>query len=423
MTMEIIEASISPDKLFCTGSFSKLLTTYVCLSLLSKKYKLNEILDDVDFFDKIATTATSKQFLKIFQKHIGSRFSLRDICTYYTGLSYTFDVAAAELEIVSSGESFKHQSILDEQVFLDRCKHAITILYPNRCKFHYSELSIIFLGYFIEQVYQLKIEDLYQQYVLNAFHLKYSLFSRYRAKDVLINDLSLNYDYPSVAIMDHGYYCYSNGFFTTLNDMQALLEQLLDQPVFSYMVDVTHARAASYRLMNGLAVEMRLVGDDLIYGYEGLSYSGCNIWAYSTKLKRGYLSFTLNEEEAYKIIYDQQFAYHQFDHVPAHTEIFYKKFLSHYDFNALKIKPFPEIYQGTYQRVSLNGTALDEQFFLDKTSITIRNPERITYDIVYVNGLYRLKAKDGIPEEKIGLAHLSGHHYFYYDGTLYKKLY
>src|SRR4029077_8820235 len=142
----------------------------------------------------------------------------------------------------------------------------------------------------------IKIEDLYQKYIIQKFKLTKSQFSRKRVEGVYTQDLSDHYDYPSIAILDHGYFCYSNGFYTTLNDMKRLLENMLNEDVFHVMTDLSHARAASNRIMNGLTIEMRMAKGDLIYGYEGLSFSGCNLWAYSTKTKEGYITFNNSEE-------------------------------------------------------------------------------------------------------------------------------
>src|SRR5205085_6588951 len=115
-------------------------------------------------------------------------------------------------------------------------------------------------------------------------------------------------------ILDHGYFCYSNGFYTTLNDMKILLENFFNNAVFKYMTDIKQARAASNRIMNGLTVELRVVDDDILYGYEGLSFSGCNNWTYSTKYQKGFLTLTNDEEKAYDIY--NQFGYAVFDKAP-----------------------------------------------------------------------------------------------------------
>src|SRR3990167_1935088 len=304
MTIQIVGA-FDKNTLYCTGSLTKLLTTYVCLSLLSEQYDLKKILDDDNFLDSIAITPSSNDFLTFFQNLLGSHFSLHDICSYYAGLPYTFDPSDEEIENADAGYPFKHHTIPDEETFLSFCKNNITPVYSDKSKFHYSEISIIFLGYFLEKVYDIKIESLYKKYIIDKFELKKSVFSRTRVKDVYVQDLSDHYDYPSIAITDHGYFCYSNGFYTTLNEMKTIIEHFLRAPVFHVMVDIKNARAASNRLMNGLTIELRKVQDDLIYGYEGLSFSGCNLWAYSTKKKQGYLTFNNSEEEVYQIVYDK----------------------------------------------------------------------------------------------------------------------
>lgn len=419
MSFQII-GSVDKNRLFCSGSFTKLLTTYVVLSHLSEKYHLTDIVDEISFLDSLCHNTTSKKFLTLFQKIIGSQFTIRDLCSFYSGLPYTFDVSEAELQRVDRGEPFKHHSILDEETFLEYCTNQITPVYTNRCKFHYSEVAIIFLGYFIEKVYEIKIEDLFNRYIIEKLHLKDSLFSRKRVANLYCQDLSDEYDYPSIAILDHGYFCYSNGFFTTLNEMKTLLDHLVNAPVFHYMTNIQNARAASNRLLNGLTVELRLVNDDIVYGYEGLSFSGCNIWAYSTKKRQGFLTFSNNEEEAYQI-YDQ-FNYDIFDKVPAHTEQIYKNFIKNYAYQIIE-KEIPLLYRGRYQRVNINEKKLENIFIVSDNSIIIRNPEEIKYDIIYVNGDYRIKCKDGVHGLKVGfLESKQGNHYMSFDGTLYKKL-
>ena len=419
MTMEII-GSVDKDRLYCSGSFSKFLTTYVCLSFLSEKYELSNIIDDVDFLDRIAVNASTKDFLNTFQKIIQSKFTIHDLCTYYTGLPYTFSLTQQELTTVENGHPFKHHSIMDEKIFLSMCKENITAVYTNQCKFHYSEISILFLGYLVEKIYDVKMEDLYQKYVIDKFQLKDSIFSRVRPKNVYCQDLSDEYDYPAIAILDHGYFCYSNGFFTTLNDTKILLEQIFHEPVFQFMVDIKNARAASPRLMNGLAVEIRIAGDDILYGYEGLSYSGCNAWSYSTKNKKGYITFTNNEDEAYDMLY-QPYGYAEFDPVPVETTLIYKNFIKQYDY--LKSSPnIPEEYQGNYQRVNINEKKLETIFLVENDYIVIRNPDTIKYNVIYVNGHYRIKNKDNTHGTTVAFyTAKSGHLYFLFDGTLYKK--
>lgn len=418
--MEIV-GSFDKDTLFCTGSFSKLLTTYVSLSFLAEKFNLNDILDDDHFFERICVNEQAKKFLTLFQTKIGNPFSLRDICSYYAGLPYTFDVSPREIEQVELGKPFKHHSIMDEKTFWDMCQNNMAPVYTNRCKFHYSEVSIIFLGYLIEKAFNVAYDELYQKFVIDSFHLQSSLFSRKLPPHVLCKDLSDKYDYPSIAILDHGYFCYSNGFYTTLNDMKKLLDKLLFEPIFvNYMVDVSKARAASPRIMNGLTVEIRRVDDDLIYGYEGLSFSGCNIWAYSTKQKRGFITFTDDEEAAYQI-YDL-LGYSDFSKVPEHTEEIYKNFIKNYH-DPIELRETPLDFQGKYQRVRINEKELETHFAVDKHSMIIRNPEEIQYDIIYVGKNFRVRGKDKVHGAKVGFAQAkSGNRYFYYDGTLYKKL-
>ncbi len=421
MTIQII-GSFDPNKLYCTGSLTKLLTTYVSLSLLSEKYDLQKIIDDNNFLDTLIANEKTRDFLQLFQRLIGGKFSLHDLCSYYSGLPYTFDVSAAEIENVEAGNPFKHHSIPDEKTFLFMCKHEITPVYRNQCKFHYSEVAIIFLGYFLENVYQVKMEDLYQKYIVNKFNLKRSQFSRVMVDGVFVQDLTGEYDYPAIAIMNHGYFGYSNGFYTTLNEMKTLLENILVEPVFKLMTDMKYARAASGRLMNGLTIELRKVNDDIIYGYEGLSFSGCNLWAYSTKNKTGYLTFHNSEEEVYKIIYDELLKYPKFDATPEYTQEIYKNFLKNYHEHDEK-KDIPVEYQGNYHRVRINEKNLSDVFVVGANFIVIRNPEEVKYDVVCVDGVYRVKGKDGIHGAKVGLRQAtSGHRYMYYDGTLYKKI-
>ncbi len=421
MSIHII-GTVDKDRLYCAGSFTKQVTTYVILSLLSETYPLEAILDDENFLDSICTNSASKNFLALFQKIIGSQFTIRDLCSYYSGLPYTFDLSEEELEKVEEGYPFKHHSILDEKTFLHFCENKITPVYKNRCKFHYSEIAIIFLAYFIEKVYAVKIEDLYQKYVIDKFQLKSSYFSRTRIKEAYCQDLSDEYDYPSIAILDHGYFGYSNGFYTTLNDMTILIENYLKEPVFHCMVDISKARAASNRLLNGLATEIRLVDDDVIYGYEGLSFSGCNIWAYSTKHQQGFLTFDNNEEAVYTTIYEDQWGYAQFDKVPDYTQQNYIQFLKVYNYPS-EDPATPADFQGPYQRVKINEKILETIFRVDSHSMIIRNPDEIQYDIMFANNHYRIKCKDKVHGARVGLYQArSGNRYMLYDGTLYKML-
>jgi len=420
MTMHIV-GSVDKDRLYCTGSLTKQLTTFVCLALLAESHSLADILDDENFLNSLAKNAETASFLALFQKLIGGRFTLRDLCSYYSGLPYTFDLAEQELAAVEAGQPFKHHSIADEKTFLAFCANQITPVYNDRCKFHYSEIAILFLGYFIEKTHGLTMEALYQKYLIVPFQLSASQFSRKRLPTAYYQDLTPHYDYPSVAILDHGYFCYSNGFFTTLNDTKKLLENLLPHPVFQHMTDIKHARAASNRLLNGLAVELRLVGDDIVYGYEGLSYSGCNLWAYSTKKKIGYITFSNDEEKIYDDIYDL-IGYQDFDKVPDYTQLAYQAFLKAYDFQ-MPAHAVPQEFQGEYHRVRINESELSDVFVLGKDFMVIRNPEEVRYDLVFVNGHFCIKGKDGVHGAKVGLhTALSGKRYFLFDGTLYRQI-
>lgn len=420
MTIEII-GSDDRTRLYCTASFTKMMTCYVSLSFLSESYNLERVLDDDDFLDSICNNPASRDFLNLFQNIIGSKFTLRDVFSFYNGLPYTFDISAAELKKADQGNPFKHQGIMDEETFLFMCRNHVTPIDPNRCKFHYSEIAIIFAGYFIEKAFDVTFESLYQKYVIDTFQLTHSVFSRTMPENVYIQDLSDLYDYPSISIQDHGYFCYSNGFYTTLNDQKKLLEQLIKTPAFGHMTDLSKARAASNRLMNGLTIEIRKKDDDILYGYEGLSYSGCNIWAYSTKLKKGYLTTTNDENGIYDVIYGL-FGYSEFDPAPAHTQELYQKFLQthHYDYDE---KAIPTEYNGDYQRVNINASKLDMIFNVAPHSISIRNPEPVTYSITHDGANFRTTCKDHMHGIKVGFYRAeSGNHYMLFDGTLYKKL-
>lgn len=420
MTIQII-GSVDPNRRYCSGSFTKMLTTFVSLSLLSEKYALKNILDNDNFLDTLCINQTANHFLRLFQKIIGSRFTLRDVCSYYAGLPYTFDLSEKELEKVELGNPFKHHQIPDEETFLFMCKNKITPVYANRCKFHYSELSIIFLGYLIEKIYGEKMENLYQKYVIDKFNLTRSVFSRTRVSDVYFEDLSDRYDYPSIALVDHGYFCYSNGYYTTLNDMKILIESLLEEEIFKTMIDLNHARAASNKLLNGLTVEIRLAGDDILIGYEGLSFSGCSLWAYSTKNKQGYITFSDDEESIYDVVYGQ-LGYTTFDPVPKHTQADYACFLKNYH-STFTEKNIPEEFQGEYHRVKINEKNLPDIFVVSEHYIIIRNPEKIQYDIIHLNDNYRIKNKDHIHGAAVKFYRSHGNNqYMLYDGTLYKKI-
>ncbi len=420
MTIHII-GSFNKDTLYCAGSFTKLLTTYVSLSRLGERYDLNIVLDDDNFLDTLCVNAEAKSFLKLFQKIIGSKFTIRDLCSFYTGLPYTFDLGDAELKSVEAGNPFKHHSILDEKIFLAMCQARVTPIIPNRSKFHYSEIAIIFLGYLLEKVFAIKIEESFQKYVIKKFDLNASQFARARPASVYTQDLSDKYDYPSIAILDHGYFCYSNGFYTTLNDMKKLIENILPDTIFQYMVNIKNARAASPRIMNGLTIEMRCVGDDIIYGYEGLSFSGCNIWNYSTLKQEGFITFTNSEEDAYPIIYNP-LGYTDFDKVPSYTNTFYERFIKNYkdDTNAREL---PVAYRGNYHRVRINEKELNDVFVIGKDFIVIRNPDEVRYDTMFANGKFHVQGKDKVQGVTVSLyVAESGNRYMLFDGTLYRKL-
>jgi hypothetical protein len=265
------------------------------------------------------------------------------------------------------------------------------------------------------------MEELYDRYVMKKFNLPRSIFSRKRVPELYCQDLSGQYDYPSVAILDHGYFCYSNGFFTTLNEMKVLLEKLLNDPIFQIMTDLKYARAASNTIMNGLTIELRQVNGDIIYGYEGLSFSGCNIWAYSTKNQQGYLTFTNDEEAAYPMIYDN-WNYSTFDRTPAHTQQIYRDFLKSQP-QKIEELDVPEVYQGRYQRVDMNETSLNLEFMVGNSFIVIRNPEEVKYELTFYHGMHWIKGKDGIHGAKVGFVQSKqGNRYMYHDGTLYRKI-
>lgn len=421
MTMTIIGNS-NRNTLYCTGSFTKMLTTFVCLSKYAQMYNLEDILDDDHFFEQVATNPQARNFLHLFQKLIGSEFSLHDICSYYAGLPYTFDISDDEINLVENNHPLKHHSVMDEKKFLDLCQHNITPVYKNRCKFHYSEISIIFLGYITEKIFNTSIEELYKEFLLDKFYLSDSLFSRTKPAHVRTIDFSSKYDYPAIAIQDHGYFCYSNGFYTTLNDQKKLLENIFLEPVFKFMSDIKHARAASNRLMNGLTLEIRQADNDVIIGYEGLSYSGCNIWAYSYQRDQGYLTFIDSEEDAYTVIYDEQFGYHDFDKVPLYTQTAYNNFIKHYD-HAYEDRDIPHEYQGNYHRVNINDFNLTETFIVGKNFITIRNPDMITYPVIYFDHHYCIKNKDNVHGSKVGFhTARSGNKYMFFDGNLYRMI-
>lgn len=420
MSFEII-GDVDKNRIYCAGSFTKLLTTFVCLSKLSENYPLADIIDDENFLTCLCLTPQAKNFLQLFQQQLQAPFSIRDLCSFYSGLPYTFDVSQNELAAVEKGFAYKHHSIPDESTFLQRCRENITPVFKPRSKFHYSELSIIFLAYLLEKVYQTSMEDLYKKYIVDAFQLQQSQFSRKKISQVYVQDLSDAYDYPSIAIVDHGFFAYSNGYFTNLSDMKILLDQLVQHPVFLVMVNQQAARAASPRIMNGLTIELRVAGDDILYGYEGLSYSGCNIFAYSTQKRRGYITFNDSEEAAYDVVY-APFHLKDFDKVPEHTQHLYQQFLQHYSEQTLT-QAIPSEYQGHYQRVNINDKILQTKFTVGSNFIVIRNPDEIKYDVVFARGCYRIQGKDQIPGVKVDfVTSNTGQHYMGFDGSLYRKI-
>lgn len=417
-----IVGNVDKDRVYCAGSFTKCLTTYVSLSFLAEKFNLTDVLDDENFLDTLCVNKKSRHFLSLFQGIIKSKFTIRDLCSYYSGLPYTFDLSEEELKAVQSGQPFKHHQVLDEDTFLDLCQYNITPVYTKECKFHYSEIGIIFLGYFLEKAFSTSMEVIYKKHLIDKFKLQTSQFSRARVSNVYVQDLSPTYDYPSIAIVDHGYFCYSNGYYTTLNDMKILMDQLIGDPIFTYMTDIKKARAASGRLLNGLATEIRLVDGDILYGYEGLSFSGCNIWAYSTKKKVGYITFSNDEEAVYDVLYKDQFGYTVFDKVPVWTEMLYQQFLKRYQPD-LSEKEISLEYQGDYKRVNINQSALDIIFKVGSNFIIIRDPNEVKYQVTYYKNRYCVKGKDGTHGAKVGLYRtMDGQCYMLYEGTLYKKL-
>ncbi len=163
------------------------------------------------FSPVFATHPRARDFLSIFEKTIGSRFSLRDVCSYYNGLPYTFDLAPEEWRWLRRVFHSSITALWNEDVFLDRCRHLITHMDPNRCKFHYSELAIIFLGNHGNRLIRSgwKISS---KHVIDAFGLTESLFSRVRPAACVYRGLSKEYDYPSIAILDHGYFVIAMDF-------------------------------------------------------------------------------------------------------------------------------------------------------------------------------------------------------------------
>jgi hypothetical protein len=162
------------------------------------------------------------------------------------------------------------------------------------------------------------------------------------------------------------------------------------------------------------------VNDDIIYGYEGLSFSGCNIWAYSTKYKQGFLTFTNDEEAAYPTIYNH-WNYTHFDKAPDYTQQIYKNFIQNRTYE-YSIKNIPQEYQGHYLRVDVNESTLTIKFTVGNNFIIIRDPDEIRYDVIHFRNQFWIKGKDQIHGAKVGfIKSKHGNFYMYHDGTLYKK--
>lgn len=413
---------------FCAGSVSKMLTTFVVLSYLSTKFpndELEKILDDEAFLDKICSGKPVHGFLKLLQGKIGSSFTLRDLCTFHTGLPYTFNPTMAELDGVVSGERFTHQSVMDEAAFISLCENNITMIYRNRQKFHYSEISIMALGYLIENAYGVKIENLYQHFLVNKFKLsQQSRISRVRPDDAYYNpNMSQAYDYACVALQNHGYFCYGNGFYTTLEDLEVLLGKINSDRVFQLMVDVKNARRAESTVMNGLTVELRQVGDDLVYGYEGMSFSGCTTMAFSTMQQTWCVTFGENAEEDYHAVCSGLgYQDDSWKEIPESANIFYNNLTHNYP--VLSEAAIPLEYQGIYRRVKLNdGQELENVSVLGNNFLTIRDPDEVTYDLVKVNDEYHIKGDDNVVDSRVGLYTVNGSNRFlFYIGNLYKRV-
>jgi hypothetical protein len=203
--------------------------------------------------------------------------------------------------------------------------------------------------------------------------------------------------------------------------MKKLIENILQDNIFQYMVDIKNARAASPHIMNGLTVEMRSVGDDLIYGYEGLSFSGCNIWNYSTAKQEGFITFTSSEEDAYPLVYNP-LGYTDFDKVPSYTNKFYERFINNYQVD-LVTRDLPEAFRGNYHRVRINVKELADVFVIGKDFIVIRNPDEIKYETMFVNENFHVQGKDKVQGVTVSLYEAkSGNRYMLFDGTLYRRL-
>jgi hypothetical protein len=78
MQIEII-GEVDKNRLYCAGSFTKQLTTFVCLSFLAEYFKLTDILDDENFLDNLCQTTATKDFLQLFQKMLNGKFTIRDL--------------------------------------------------------------------------------------------------------------------------------------------------------------------------------------------------------------------------------------------------------------------------------------------------------------------------------------------------------
>ncbi len=68
MNMRIL-GDFNPDQLYCAGSVTKFITTYVVLSFLAaQQHDLKVILDDENFLQSIAASDEAKSFLALFQE-------------------------------------------------------------------------------------------------------------------------------------------------------------------------------------------------------------------------------------------------------------------------------------------------------------------------------------------------------------------
>lgn len=420
MQIEIL-GDFPKDQLYCAGSVTKFLTTFVILSYLRQLgYQLKDILDDENFLTTIAVNAEAKSFLQLMQCKIIGKFTLRDLCTYYTGLPYTFDPTPEALEKIAAGQPFKHHSlVVSEEAFLQLCEQNVSALYPNRSKYHYSELSIIFMAFLFEKITERSMEDLYDEFIVKRFQLTLSRLSRKRPADVYTQDLSDKVDYAAVAIMDHGYFVYSNSYYTTLNEMKQLLEAMHDDAVFQLMIDVEEARAAATEVMNGLSIELRQANGDLIYGYEGLSASGCNIFSCSRAQGKGYILFCNDEEKAYELIY-QNFGITAFEPVTDKSRRFSQAFADSYA--AHRFADIPPEFQGQYKRVKINGGEAQTLTTLSDKQLHIHNPSLVTYDLLFAAQSPCIQGEDGTHESRIRLYQSQGKRFLFFDGSAYELI-